>query len=356
MEKILFRRSLVCGIVLLLLGLGVTSSLGSYSQKYPLSAAQLAYWPFDEGTGTTAQDQWNDYDGDIVGATWTTGHDGFALNFNGEDAYVDLDDHSVDLGFNKADEYEIDVYIKSEATTSGIVYSMSHSESNNLFCDLEMGSDGTFIFRVGTIECVLNATSDAGYNDGDWHRVQGKYFGATTNPTMEIWVDGSMEDTITEWQCPFNKDDFATAKIGRKGNAATMFFDGAIDELKLYYSGDNDPPSTPALTGASEVKKGSTYTLTFQSSDPNGDDVKYHIDWGDEEQEWTSFYTEGTSQTATHTYDNTGDVIIKVYAQDEPGDDSGVAEKSLTVPKNKASSFNILNWLFELFPILKYLI
>jgi hypothetical protein len=349
----------VCGILILFVGLSVTSGIGQYAERGTLNAGEKAYWSFDEGTGSIAHDDsGNGYDGDIVGATWTTGWSSFALSFNGADAYVDIDDHSVDLGFNKIDDYEIDVYVKSSASTTGIIYSLSHSESNNLFCDLEMSSDGEFIFRVGTIECVLNATSDSGYNDGEWHHVEAKYMGETVNPTMEIWVDGSMEDTLTEWQCPFNADDFLTGKIGRKGNSEDMFFDGAIDEVKIYYTqGDNDPPEKPTLSGDSQVKAGEVYTLTFRAVDPNEDDVRYHIDWGDG-TEWTSFYEQDTDQTATHTYDDQGNFNIVVYAQDEPGDNGPTATKAIEVPKAKpfVFNFNILDWLFELFPILKLLI
>ncbi len=50
----------------------------------------VGYWPFDEGSGTTATDlSVNGYNGTLNGgATWTVGIYGGALQFNGSDSYV----------------------------------------------------------------------------------------------------------------------------------------------------------------------------------------------------------------------------------------------------------------------------
>jgi len=80
-KSILFKRSLVYGIILLFIGLGVTSSIGGYSIKisdkstkmvanFPLNRGLLAYWNFDENSGSIAHDSsGHGYDGTINGAT-----------------------------------------------------------------------------------------------------------------------------------------------------------------------------------------------------------------------------------------------------------------------------------------------
>ncbi len=69
MKNNLFRRSLIWGISILLIGAAVIPSIsGSFNDDYV-----NAYWKFDEGSGTTAYDSsGHDYDGTIYGATWTT--------------------------------------------------------------------------------------------------------------------------------------------------------------------------------------------------------------------------------------------------------------------------------------------
>ncbi|GAF82240.1 unnamed protein product, partial [marine sediment metagenome] len=128
----LSRRGLVCGIVLLFIGLSVTSSISGYIGKMSNQSTNdddylVAYWEFDEGSGNTVHDSsGHDYDGTIYGATWTTGHSGDALDYDGVNDYVDLDAHSENLGFNKTDDLIFSVYFKATSTGSGCIYSMSH--------------------------------------------------------------------------------------------------------------------------------------------------------------------------------------------------------------------------------------
>ncbi len=58
----------------------------------------IAYWEFDEGSGTIAYDSAGNNDGTIYGAQWTTGQAGGALSFDGVDNYVDCgNDESLDF-------------------------------------------------------------------------------------------------------------------------------------------------------------------------------------------------------------------------------------------------------------------
>ena len=51
----------------------------------------VAAYAFDDGSGSVLSDaSGNGHDGTISGATWTSGHDGGALSFNGSNASVDL--------------------------------------------------------------------------------------------------------------------------------------------------------------------------------------------------------------------------------------------------------------------------
>jgi len=70
-----------------------------------------AYWPLDENEGYAARDfSGNDNDGTLLnGPTWVPGHTGYAVEFDGEDDLIDVeDDNSLDITRNLT----IDVWIR----------------------------------------------------------------------------------------------------------------------------------------------------------------------------------------------------------------------------------------------------
>jgi hypothetical protein len=366
LKKKIFKRSVVCGIAILFIGLSTISNISgsdsNINNQYtfinpsaePLGNNLKAHWNFDEGSGSVAHDQsGNGYDGTIHGATWTNGHSVYALNFNGIDSYVEMDAHSENLGFNKEDNYEISAWIQTETTTDGIVYSISNTNSTLLYADISIASNGSFIFRIGTVECTLTVASDIGFNDGEWHFVEGKWYGSPTNPTMELYVDSELEATLTKWQCPFNADQFETAKIGRRGADEFDYFEGIIDEVKVYWSDpSNTAPDAPIISGEKEGKAGTEYEYTFNANDDDGDEVRFHIDWGDGEQEWTAFYPEETDVKIKHTFKDKDTFTISAYAQDSNGANGDPTNYVVTMPKTKGFyfNFNILDWILDKFP------
>jgi len=66
-------------------------------------AELVAYWPLNEGSGTTAVDVVGGHDGVIGGtANWVPGMNGLALDFDGSSTYIDMDDRVVEGTFSLA--------------------------------------------------------------------------------------------------------------------------------------------------------------------------------------------------------------------------------------------------------------
>ncbi len=122
----------------------------------------------------------------------------------------------------------------------------------------------------------------------------------------------------------------------------------------------NNPPDTPSINGYIEGKTGKEYEFEFNTNDPNGDDVKYYIDWGDNKTELTDFYTSGEKVVIKHIWFEKGTFEIKAKAIDVYGDESDWGTLDVTMPKYNPFKFNfiILNWLVnrlpDIFPILRF--
>jgi len=123
----------------------------------------------------------------------------------------------------------------------------------------------------------------------------------------------------------------------------------------------NDPPNAPTIDGPKTGSAGTSYPYTFTSIDPDGDDVSYFIRWGDgEETDWTTFQASGPpGYIESHSWDTQGTYIIQAKAKDIYDAESEWGELQVTMPRNKAISRPLLNFLENhpnLFPLLQKLI
>jgi len=125
----------------------------------------------------------------------------------------------------------------------------------------------------------------------------------------------------------------------------------------------NNPPNAPSITGETNGKTGKEYEYTFNATDPDGDNVKYNINWGDNTtSEWTEFSDSGEEISLKHTWSEEGTYNITAKAEDIHGAQGPEGTLTVTIPRNKPSNFNfnLFGRLFErfpnLFPISRYLL
>jgi hypothetical protein len=114
----------------------------------------------------------------------------------------------------------------------------------------------------------------------------------------------------------------------------------------------NDPPKTPTINGPTSGTSGTTYTYTFSTTDPDGDDVSYCIDWNDGAGEvCIGPYPSGKEVTDTHTWSADGTYTIRVKARDMNGAESDYATLTVTMPYSFTKPMSqFLEWLFQRFP------
>ena len=89
----------------------------------------------------------------------------------------------------------------------------------------------------------------------------------------------------------------------------------------------NSLPSPPSINGPISGKTGEEYEYTFATTDPDGDDVYYYIEWGDGQiEEWIGPYTSEEIIPLTHIWNEQGMYTIKVKAKDSHDDESEWSE------------------------------
>lgn len=334
MQSKLLKRSLTSGVVVLLILLSIIPSISGNTKKMSIESNDEipavskmsrgyvnAHWKFDTGNGNTAYDSsGHDYDGTIYGADWTTdtpSGSGYALDFNGNTDYIDLDPYSSKLGFNKTDDLIFTVSIKTQSNQEGMIFSTSTGYGTNPEFHIFMSDNGTIGVRAEVTSCGFTLYTNDSYNDNAWHDIEVWFNGITNEPEVTIFIDNDPVACVTHWVCPFESSEFSRTKIGRRSHNETNYFDGKIDDLKIIkYPGGNEQVE-PLIDGPISGDIGVEYDYDFTTIDPEDDDIWLWIKWGDGDEElWEGPYDSGETVTFSHAWDEEGEYYIEAQSKD----------------------------------------
>jgi parallel beta-helix repeat protein len=129
-------------------------------------------------------------------------------------------------------------------------------------------------------------------------------------------------------------------------------------------NGTNQPPETPTITGPASGIVRQTYEYTFITTDPNGDNIFYYIDWGDTTNSgWIGPYQSSEQVIVSHTWTIRGTYTIKAKAKDVYNAESDWGLLKIKMPKSQIYTTFLFVHFFErlferfpnAFPILQYL-
>ena len=117
-----------------------------------------------------------------------------------------------------------------------------------------------------------------------------------------------------------------------------------------YTPGENLPPTAPDIDGPANGDPGTEYDYIFNAVDPDGDDVRYYITWGDGLTDWTDFGASGTDVIESHAWDSAGTYTITAYAEDSNGMAGPESTYVVTMPRGIISINTMFLRLLEKFP------
>ena len=90
------------------------------------------------------------------------------------------------------------------------------------------------------------------------------------------------------------------------------------------------------------------------ATDPDGDDVWYHICWGDKEIIYIyGPYSSGEELMLSYNWTDKGVFNITCWVRDIYDTTSNATTLEITIPRNRASSYQ---WLLDRFPLLERLL
>ncbi|PIZ14977.1 hypothetical protein COY51_06770 [Candidatus Desantisbacteria bacterium CG_4_10_14_0_8_um_filter_39_17] len=217
------KKWIILGVVL---GLVFTGSLSAQQEKTVKENGLVGYWNFDEGKGEVAKDSsGNDIYGEIIGAEWVKGIKGSALEFNGEDAYVDCGSDDI---LNIADAITIECWVKR--TGDGVKWNGIVSKG--------AGSKGyqTFHYNPSNNFTIYLNTNATGYGSvmgqviplNEWMHLVVTY--DSKEKMVKLYQNGVM---TASKQYEGQITDFAeNFYIGR--TTGFNYFCGLIDEVRVY--------------------------------------------------------------------------------------------------------------------------
>jgi hypothetical protein len=114
------------------------------------------------------------------------------------------------------------------------------------------------------------------------------------------------------------------------------------------------PINPPNITGPTKGKKWEEIEYTFVSTDPDGDDLYYYIDWGEYGyKQWVGPNSSGVPIKASHWWNHRGTYTIKAKVEDVHGGESDWATFEVTIGRKSREVQQMLFYrLLEQFPLI----
>jgi subtilisin family serine protease len=187
------------------------------------------------------------------------------------------------------------------------------------------------------------------WGDGNFSGWVGPYASGETGEASYIWTEIG---------------DYQVRAIAKDIHGAQSVW----SEPHIISIDENQPPANPTIKGPSSGNGGKIYKFTFVSTDQEGQDIYYKVDWDDGSNTgWIGPYNSGEQITLNHSWNKKGEYLIKAWAKDIFECESGqgnfrikILTNGKTLQKNQGYRnllfFQILEKFIWRFPLLEKLL
>jgi len=252
-----------------------------------------------------------------------------------------------------------------------IILTMSDNEAHQAYSDPPSGNPFNAYYVDMTVAAFVdenqppNPPAVDGPTSGE-PEIEYEYTFTVTDPEedgMYLWIDWG-DGTTDGWLGEYDSgediivahtyDEAGIYEITAKARDIN-YNEGEYSEPYVVAIG-NLPPETPTIQGPESGKIGTSYDYIFTSTDPNGDQIKYFVKWGDGNSEESDLFASGTAATLSHKWNEKGNWIIEAKAIDPDGAESGWGRLSVNMPRNRIlhnGFLGVLQQLFNNYPLLQ---
>jgi hypothetical protein len=200
-----------------------TFAVGSFP-ALPNDADMVGYWNFDEGAGTLAVDYSKTNQSlSITNATYSDGISGKCLSFDGSGDYATSG--FITVGSSRS----VSLWLYKNVNASiQVPFNLGHTDGTATKDVMVLSIDASNVLSLTVGNGSTSATSTASINNSTWYHIAGVYDG--TNVTLYVdAIPDSTPGTIASGLTTGN-----ILSIGAYRNNDQYFFDGFIDEVRIY--------------------------------------------------------------------------------------------------------------------------
>lgn len=173
-----------------------------------------------------------------------------------------------------------------------------------------------------------------------------------------IWFNGSRsydsDGTIASYSWTFGDGTTSNLKIANhtyasEGNySVTLTVTDNDGETDTYTTRGhcrlpNQPPLAPTLTGLKTGSTDDSYVLKMVTTDPNEDNIRYMVSWGDGTDNTTALLNNGQNTQMVHHWASWGYYTIQAYAVDDYANaSSGISTLTVAVDVKYVGTYGYL--------------